>query len=83
MDISLTLTPQLEASVQKQINSGAYASANKFLEEALQYFISHKEESKEDILRVRKLLQDGYNSGRVKPRSTAAIIESAKSKYNR
>ena len=81
--MNISLTPQLEAIVQKKVESGLYTSASEVLREALRLLVD-KEEREAENGRLRALVQAGVASGDGVPlKDIDELVALAKTKYPR
>ena len=61
--ISIALTPDLAAAVQEAVESGGYASTSEVIREALRDWREKRRLHEEQINEIRKLWQEGIDSG--------------------
>jgi antitoxin ParD1/3/4 len=61
--ISVSLTPEMAATMREVVASGEYASASEVMREALRTWKHQRAQRDEAIIKLRKLLEEGRNSG--------------------
>ena len=61
--VSIALTSELNELIQNAVASGAYASASEVVREALRDWEDKQLHKKEQLALLRKMVQDGINSG--------------------
>jgi antitoxin ParD1/3/4 len=61
--ISIALTPDLAAAVQEAVESGGYASTSEVIREALRDWREKRRLHEQQINEIRKLWDDGIQSG--------------------
>ena len=61
--ISISLTPEMAASLKEVVATGAYASASEIMREALRDWEEKQVRKQEQLARLRKMLQDSIDSG--------------------
>ena len=61
--ISIALTPDLTAAIQEAVESGGYASTSEVIREALRDWREKRRLHEEQINEIRKLWDEGIQSG--------------------
>jgi antitoxin ParD1/3/4 len=72
--LSIALTGELAESVRVAVKSGDYASSSEVIREALRDWSEKRERRTASLAHVRKLLQDGLDSGLSQRRRSADDI---------
>ena len=73
--ISVALTPEMAASVRKVVEAGEYASASEVIRDALREWGSVRTRRAQAIGELRRLAQEGIDSGPGRFASIEEIIE--------
>ncbi len=65
--ISISLTPEMNATLKEVVASGAYASTSEIMREALRDWEAKQLRKQEQMAKLRKMIQDGLDSGPAVP----------------
>ena len=69
--ITITLPPDMLASIKKEVRSGSYGSTSELIREAMRMWQKREEEHKARILLIRERLVNSEQSGEPVPFNTA------------
>ena len=69
--ITITLPPDMLASIKKEVKSGSYGSTSELIREAMRMWQKREEEHKARILLIRERLVNSEQSGEPVPFNTA------------
>jgi len=69
--ITITLPPDMLASIKKEVRSGSYGSTSELIREAMRMWQKREEEHKARILLIRERLVHSEQSGEPVPLNTA------------
>jgi antitoxin ParD1/3/4 len=78
--ISIALTPDMAAIVRQAVASGAYASASEVVRDALREWQQKRALDRELVEELRRLWQEGLESGVAEPLDMAAIKREARAR---
>ena len=78
--LSIALTPDMAAVVRQAVESGDYASASEVVRDALREWKLKRAVESEAILELRRLWQEGLDSGTAEPLDMEEIKRSARSR---
>ena len=65
--ISIALTEELAADVEKAVESGDYASNSEVIRDALRHWKDIREAREAKLTELRRLIQEGLDSGEPEP----------------
>jgi antitoxin ParD1/3/4 len=71
--LSISLTPDMAAAVRQAVDSGDYASASEVVQDALSGWSLRRSGDREQVLELRRLWQEGLDSGTSEPLDMEAI----------
>jgi antitoxin ParD1/3/4 len=81
--MNVSLTPQLEALIKEQVESGMYSNASEVVRDALRQFFREAEERRKILKRFHAEIQKGFDQlerGEISNRSLDEIFEDAMAK---
>ncbi len=76
--LSIALTPDMASDVRQAVESGDYASASEVIRDALRYWKQRRTVDEEMVLELRRLWQEGLDSGPAEPLDMAEIKREAR-----
>jgi len=76
--ISIALPPKMASNLKKAVEKGGYSSASEVVREALRDWEDKQARKKEQLKRLRKMIQDGIDSGPAVPFDMEAIVQRAR-----
>ena len=76
--ISIALPPKMAANLKKAVAKGGYSSTSEVVREALRDWEEKQEIKKEQLLNLRKMVQDGIDSGPGQFESMEELIAEAR-----
>ena len=79
--VSIALTPELNQLVQNAVASGSYATASEVVREALRDWEKKQEDRHIALGELRRLVQEGIDSGPGQYNSMEEIIVAAKQEF--
>lgn len=59
--MNVSLTPQLEKMIQKEIRSGRYSSASEVVRDALRLFLERKKDREQNLTELRREIKKGID----------------------
>jgi antitoxin ParD1/3/4 len=78
--LSISLTPDMAAAVRQAVDSGDYASASEVVQDALSGWSLRRSGDREQVLELRRLWQEGLDSGTSEPLDMEAIKREARAR---
>lgn len=78
--LSIALTPDMAAIVRQAVESGDYASASEVVRDALREWKLKRAVESEVILELRRLWQEGLDSGPAEPLDMEEIKRAARAR---
>ena len=82
-EIKVTLTPEMAAALQTAVDGGEYVTAGEVIREALLDWILDQDSRKAAIEELRRLVQEGIDSGVSELESMDEIIAEAKRRFGK
>jgi antitoxin ParD1/3/4 len=79
--ISIALPPKMATNLKKAVEKGGYSSASEVVREALRDWEEKQVRKKEQLKRLRKMIQDGIDSGIGQYNSMDEIIAEARRRH--
>ena len=79
--LSIALTPDMAATVRQAVESGDYASASEVIREALRDWKLKRGVDREIVEELRRLWQEGIDSGPPAPLDMDAIKREARARF--
>ena len=78
--LSIALTPDMAAIVRQAVESGDYASASEVIRDALRHWKLRRAVDQEMVLELRRLWQEGLESGPAAPLDMDEIKSEARAR---
>lgn len=78
--LSISLTPDMAAAVHEAVASGDYASPSEVVQDALSDWSLRRGADREQVLELRRLWQEGLDSGPSEPLDMAEIKREARAR---
>lgn len=79
--LSIALTPDMAAIVRQAVESGDYASASEVIRDALRDWKLKRAVDREMVEELRRLWQEGIDSGPAEPLDMEAIKREARARF--
>ena len=79
--LSIALTPDMATMVHQAVESGDYASASEVIRDALRDWKLKRAIDREMVEELRRLWQEGIDSGPAEPLDMAAIKREARARF--
>lgn len=79
--LSIALTPDMATMVRQAVESGDYASASEVIRDALRDWKLKRAIDREMVEELRRLWQEGIDSGPAEPLDMAAIKREARARF--
>jgi antitoxin ParD1/3/4 len=78
--LSISLTPDMAAAVRQAVDSGDYESASEVVQDALSDWSRRRSSDREQVLELRRLWQEGLDSGPSEALDMQAIKREARAR---
>jgi len=80
VNVNVSLTPELEAFVREQVESGMYTSASEVMRQALRLLVLQERQEHAKLEALRLALREGLESGEARPFNVDDFLQSVRKK---